>query len=152
MTFLHSKRSFRDRKIIFLDQKRNCFGVEGCRIWAFCIKIPPLCYVSCSAAYFAGAFDKSTAKLENTMANSIGTVSDSELLLIASQVWEVLDASTAEYPGVTGPQVDDLNTFKIHLTPTLSHTSRHRLKPNRRRRQRKLAATTSKLSYGFCET
>ncbi|MBK8467249.1 MAG: hypothetical protein IPL32_15635 [Chloracidobacterium sp.] len=46
------------------------------------------------------------------MANSIGTVSDSELLLIASQVWEVLDASTAEYPGVTGPQVDDLNTFK----------------------------------------
>lgn len=43
---------------------------------------------------------------------SIQTISDSELIDIATQTFNAMDGNLGDYPGVTQQQVDDLKTFK----------------------------------------
>ena len=64
------------------------------------------------ATCVAGAPDKFSAKWRFTMATSITTASDAELIDIATQTFNVMNGNLAGYPGVTQAQVDDLKSFK----------------------------------------
>ena len=54
------------------------------------------------------------------MATSIQNASDAELIDIATQTHDAMQANLAGYPGVTQQQVDDLKTFKATFAASLA--------------------------------
>lgn len=54
------------------------------------------------------------------MADSIASASDSELINMADQCFNAMDANLADYPGVTQLQVDDLKTRNNVFTPDVA--------------------------------
>lgn len=54
------------------------------------------------------------------MADSISNLSDAELLDVATQAFNVMNANLADYPAVTQQQVDDLKTFYQAFEPDLA--------------------------------